>query len=68
MLVVNVKAGGTYPFHAPANNRPIVFTSGPSTRPKSLGRAAIGLSEPCCVPPEGYNPATDRYITTHESP
>ncbi|HWM67942.1 MAG TPA: hypothetical protein VNO35_15235, partial [Steroidobacteraceae bacterium] len=104
MLVVNAKAGRTYPFHAPtatlgqaaktpgagttasvsaagnAGDRAtapvdaagtadaVVFPSGPPTHPKSLGRAAIGLPEPCCIPPEGYNPTTDRYITTHESP
>jgi len=39
------------------------FPAGPPTRPKALGRASIGLSEPCCAPPANYNPAADRYGT-----
>lgn len=38
------------------------FPPGPPTSTKSLGRASIGLPEPCCTPPKGYNPAADRYL------
>ncbi|HEY2400264.1 MAG TPA: hypothetical protein VGI23_07905, partial [Steroidobacteraceae bacterium] len=51
----------------PANREPTntpVFTPGPPTAPKSLGRAAIGIPETCCSAPKGYDPASDRYPTT----
>jgi alpha-L-fucosidase 2 len=44
------------------------FPPGPPTRPKTLGRSAIGLSEPCCATPTTYNPATDRYPTPTPTP
>jgi hypothetical protein len=39
----------------------LLFAPGPTPHPKSLGRAAIGIPEPCCAPPPGYDPAADRY-------
>jgi alpha-L-fucosidase 2 len=39
------------------------FPPGPPTRPKSLGRASIGLTEPCCAAPANYDPTADRYPT-----
>jgi len=65
VIAVNAKAGKAYEFHAPADAR---ATHGEPTninapRVKTLGRASIGLPEPCCAPPVDYNPTSDRYPT-----
>jgi hypothetical protein len=54
--------GRTAGIDAPTNTP--TFTPGPPTAPKTLGRAAIGIPETCCSAPKGYDPASDRYITT----
>ncbi len=61
---VTAESGSTYRFHpdGPASSImpgiPDFFGAGP----KSLGRVSIGLPEPCCAPPDGYDPSSDRTI------
>jgi alpha-L-fucosidase 2 len=62
-IVVSAEPGKTYRFQA-ADAQAIVLPleQTPPLAAKSLGRAGIGLGPPCCAPPPGYNPASDRLI------
>jgi hypothetical protein len=65
VLTINAKPGRTYAYNAPSQtNTSPLFTPGPPTAPKALGRATIGLPEACCATPKSYDPASDLYPTT----
>jgi len=62
-IIVSAEPGKTYRFQA-ADAQAVVLPleQTPPLAEKSLGRASIGLGPPCCAPPAGYNPASDRLI------
>jgi alpha-L-fucosidase 2 len=63
ILDVTADAGSTHHFQ-PDRSTPSRTQTLPEVHagPKSLGRASIGLGEPCCAPPDTYNPESDRTI------
>jgi alpha-L-fucosidase 2 len=61
MITLDAEPGQTYgfrPWGATRTSDPVDWSKPPSA-PKSLGRALIGLGEPCRAAPDGYDPATD---------
>lgn len=62
-IIVSAEPGKAYRFQA-ADAQAVVLPleQTPPLAEKSLGRASIGLGPPCCAPPAGYNPASDRLI------
>jgi alpha-L-fucosidase 2 len=60
---VAAESGSIYRFQ-PDRPTPLATPALPNVPdgPKSLGRVSIGLGEPCCAPPDTYNPKLDRSI------